>query len=50
MTQATEQRIARLYKKTVGYDPLKDGWTAPEALAVLQEYRANGWAEFEVAA
>ena len=46
MTNATISRIARLYEKTVGYDPIAEGWTPQAALATLQEYRAEGWHKF----
>lgn len=43
MTQSTLRRIARLYEKVIGYDPIVEGWTVCEALETLREYRANGW-------
>ena len=42
MTRSTQNRIARLYERTVGYDPLTDGSTAAEALDVLREYQREG--------
>lgn len=41
MTDASARRIARLYKRVVGNDPMADGWTAPEALTVLQDHRGG---------
>jgi len=49
MTPATKTRIARLYEAVVGYNPLTDGWTAPEALDVLREMRAEGLHTFRCA-
>lgn len=39
MTPSTENRIARIYTRVVGYNPALEGWTMAEALETLRWMR-----------
>lgn len=42
-TAATMRRLACLYREWIGYDPFEEGWTVPEVLETLREYRREGY-------